>query len=251
MPFSEHAEHLGAVGYFNKLPARTVTQDGSTWTIDNTKGLFAFTQLVPDMPVEASVDGDGQAIERCDAGRNQHGPIAFHTWDETAQECSCGADTAADPLTGNHYILFHEITFVGSVFGSAAIGGQVIYLESSDADAEVLTVANRHSASARTIQELLRLMMEWEIAGTDFGSTEAMVGVATEMLEGLNMPADVRDWIWTNVPPNKVQKYLEGREDAQVADPPPDITGTIVEDWLVPLITESPQIGFMPTGSGS
>ena len=136
----------------------------------------------------AAVDGGGQAIERCDAGKNQYGPIAFHTWDETAEECSCGADTPADPLTGNHYILFHELTYVSSVFGSAAIGGQVIYLESSDADAEVLTVANRHSASARTIQELLRLMMEWEVAGTDFGSTEAMVGVATEMLEGLNMP---------------------------------------------------------------
>ena len=42
MPFSEHPEHLGGVGYYNKLPARTVTQDGATWTIDNTKGLFAF-----------------------------------------------------------------------------------------------------------------------------------------------------------------------------------------------------------------
>ena len=71
-------------------------------------------------------------------------------------------------------------------------------------------------------------MMEWEIAGSDFGSTEPMVAISVNMLKGLEMPDDVRDWIWTNVPPNKVQKYLEGKTDAQVADDPPDISGTIV-----------------------
>ena len=251
MPFSEHSEQLGGVGYYNKLPVRTITQDGATWTVDNTKGLFSFTPLVADVELEEVVDADGNTHQRCDAGTNQYGPKGLHVWNEITGQCNCGASTAADPLTGSHHLLFYELTHISSVFGSPAAGGQVVYIESSNAESERLTVADRHSVSARTLQEILRLMLEWEIAGSDFGSTEPMASTATSMIAGLAMPDDVRDWIWTNVPPNKVQKYLQGDTDAQVAETPPDITGTIVEDWLVPLITESPNIGFMPTGNGS
>lgn len=251
MPFSEHPEHLGGVGYYNKLPARTVTQDGSTWTIDNTKGFFGFVKLVPNIVLVEETGSDGVTHQRCDGDKDQYGPMAFHVWDEDAEECNCGADTPPHVLTGNHDLPFNELVYLSAVFGGPHCGGQVVYIESSDTAAEERVVTNRHSAATRTIQELLRLMMEWEVAGSDFGSTEPMVSVCTDMLSGLAMPDDVRNWIWTNVPPNKVQKYLEGRTDAQTADTPPDISGTIVEDWLVPLITESPQIGFMPTGTGS
>lgn len=251
MPFSEHPQHLGGVGYYNKLPARTITQYGSTWTIDNTKGFFAFVQLVPNLVMVEEIGSDGGTHRRCDADKDQYGPIAFHVWDEDAGECNCGEDTPPHALTANHDLPFNELIYLSAVFGGPNCGGQVVYIESSDAAAEERVISKRHSAGTRTIQELLRLMMEWEVAGSDFGSTEPMVSVCTDMLAGLAMPDDVRNWIWTNVPPNKVQKYLEGRTDAQTADPPPDISGTIVEDWLVPLITEAPQIGFMPTGTGS
>ena len=249
VPFAEQPQHLGGVGYYNKLPARTINEDGSTWTIDNTKGFFSFTQLIPDLAEEEERDSNGEIHKRCDAGQNQYGPKGFHAWDTETEKCNCGADTAPYPLTGSHELPFNELTFLSAVFGNPDCGGLVVYMESSDAEAESKVVAGRHSVSARTIQEILRLMMEWEIAGSDFGSTEPMVAISVNMLKGLEMPDDVRDWIWTNVPPNKVQKYLEGKTDAQVADDPPDISGTIVEQWLLPLIQKTALIGFMPTGS--
>jgi len=248
-PFAEQPQHLGGVGYYNKLPARTITEDGSTWTIDNTKGFFSFTQLIPDINEDEELGSDGEMHRRCDSGHNQYGPKGFHVWNTETEECNCGADTAPYPLTGNHDLPFNELDWLSAVFGNPECGGLVVYIESSDAEAEERVVAGRHSISARTIQEILRLMMEWEFAGSDFESTEPMVNVAKNMLTRLEMPNDVRDWIWTNVPPNKVQKYLEGNTDAQVADDPPDISGTIVEEWLLPLIQKTAIIGFMPTGS--
>ena len=99
------------------------------------------------------------------------------------------------------------------------------------------------------MQELLRLMMEWEVALDEFGSTERVATVCKGMLTGMNMTQEVRDWIWTNVPPNKVQKFLEGSTTAQDDPEPPDITGTVVEDWLLEQINGAPTIGHMPTGS--
>jgi hypothetical protein len=249
VPFAEQPQHLGGVGYFNKLPVRTISEDGSTWTVDNTKGFFAFVQLIPDIDEQEELGSDGEMHRRCDSGQSQYGPKAFHLWDEQSQKCNCGADTPPYSLTGNHDLPFNELTYLGTVFGNPECGGMVIYIESSDTEAENRVVAGRHSAGTRTIQELLRLMMEWEVAGSDFGSTEPMVDVCRNMLAGLEMPDDVRDWIWTNVPPNKVQKYLEGKTDAQTAEAPPDISGTIVEEWLLPLMQKTALIGFMPTGA--
>lgn len=247
-PFAEQPQMLGGVGYYNKLPARTITEDGSSWTIDRTKGVFAFVQVVEIGDVVTEIGTDGETYQRCDAGQQQYGPVAFHVWDPVAGVCNCGATTPPDPLTGSHHLKLENMQYLSVVFGNPAIGGQVIYIESNDADAEENTVRDRHSAGTRTMQELLRLMMEWEVALDDFGSTEVMGTVAKGMLAGMDMPQNVRDWIWTNVPPNKVQKFLEGRPDAQDDPEPPDITGTVVEDWLLEQIGQAPVIGHMPTG---
>lgn len=247
--FAEHPDHLGGIGYYNKLPARTVTQDGSSWTIDDTKGFFGFVQIVAIGDVVEEAGTDGALHKRCDAGNSQFGPLAFHVWDADAGECNCGADTAPYTLTGNHDLPFNELTYLSVVFGNPSIGGQIVYIESENAEAEGRVVRNRHSAATRTLQEMLRLLMEWQVVYTDFGSLEPTAVVANDMLTGLDMPQDVRDWIWTNVPPNKVQKYLQGNVAAQDADPPPDITGTVVETWLVEQIEQAPVIGHMPTGA--
>ena len=103
MPFSEHPEHLGG-RLLQQATCKNCHPRRATWTIDNTKGLFAFTQLVPDMPVEAAVDGGGQAIERCDAVKSVW-TNCFHTGTKLLKS-GCGADTPADPLTGNLHIFF-------------------------------------------------------------------------------------------------------------------------------------------------
>lgn len=248
-PFAEQPQMLGGIGYYNKLPARTIEEDGSSWTIDRTKGFFGFVKVVEIGAVVEEAGTDGQTHKRCDAGQSQYGPLAFHVWDPVAQVCNCGADSAPYELTGNHDLPFNELTYLSVVFGNPEVGGQVVYIESSNAAAEERVVRTRHSAAARSMQELLRLMMEWEVVYDHFGTTEPMAAVAKSMLTGMNMTQDVRDWVWTNVPPNKVQKYLQGETTAQEADEPPDITGTVVEDWLLEQIGRAPVIGHMPTGS--
>lgn len=250
-PFAEQPQMLGGVGYYNKVPARTITEDGLTWTIDSSKGFFSFTQAIEVGAAVLEAGTDGNMHQRCDAGQNrpQYGPAGFHVWDETAGVCNCGADSAPYSLTGNHDLPINELTYISVVFGNPGVGGQVVYIESSNAEAEERVVRGLHTVSTRTLQDMLRLLMEWEIAYDDFGSPEPMAAVAKNMLTGLDMPQDVRDWVWTNVPPNKVQKYLEGDVHAQDAEEPPDITGTVVEDWLLDQIGRSPVIGHMPTGS--
>ena len=96
------------------------------------------------------------------------------------------------------------------------------------------------------MQELLRLMMEWR---GSMSLARLNVSPRSAVCTGMNMTQEVRDWIWTNVPPNKVQKFLEGSTTAQDDPEPPDITGTVVEDWLLEQINGAPTIGHMPTGS--
>lgn len=244
--FADQPQMLGGVGYYNKLPVRTITEDGVSWTIDRTKGFFGFVKIVEVGDHVLENGTDDMPHQRCDAGQSQYGPMAFHVWDPVAEVCNCGADSAPYALTGNHDLPFNELGFLSIVFGNPGVGGHVVYIESTDADAEERVVRNRHSAAARSMQELLRLMMEWEVALDEFGSTEPMAQVAKNMLTGMNMPQDVRDWIWTNVPPNKVQRFLQGNTAAQDADDPPDITGTVVEPWLLDQIGRASIIGYMP-----
>ena len=242
--FIDQPQHRGGIGYYNKLPARTYTEDGSMWTVDNSKGIFAFTRLIPNIEL---VDEDGHV--RCDGGTNNFGPMGFHEWDEALQVCNCGALTQPYALTGNHDLLFSSLEYLDVVMGNPECGGTIVYMESSDQGAELAVVKGRHSVTARTLQEVLRLLLEWEIAGELFDSTEPMVDVAKQMIIGLGMTEEIKTWIWDNVPPNKVQLFLEGNTNAQEPTEPPDITGTVVEPWLLDLIQRSAGIGFMPTGA--
>ena len=242
--FIDQPQHRGGVGYYNKLPARTITEEGSTWTVDNSKGLFAFTKLVADVELVE----EGGAV-RCDGGIQNFGPMGFHEWDAAAGACNCGSEQPPHELTGNHDMLLSSLEYIDVVMGNPDCGGVIVYIECSDEGAEEAVVAGRHSVSARTIQEVLRLLLEWQAAGELFDSTEPMVAVADQMITGLGITDEIKSWIWDNVPPNKVQRFLEGDPHAQDATQPPDITGTVVEPWLLDLIQKSAGIGFMPTGS--
>ncbi len=242
--FIDQPQHRGGVGYYNKLTARTYTDDGSTWSVNNSKGIFAFVQLVPNVEL---VEEFGDV--RCDGGTNNFGPMGFHEWDEALQVCNCGSSDKPYALTGNHALLFSSLEYIDVALGNPDCGGTIVYIESSDEGAELEMVKVWPSASARTLQEVLRLLLEWEIAGELFDSTEPMADIAKQMIIGLGMTEEIKTWIWDNVPPNKVQLFLEGNTNAQEPTEPPDITGTIVEPWLLDLIQRSAGIGFMPTGA--
>lgn len=239
--FATHGSEPGQVGYFNKEIG-----------VNDTAGTFTFTRLVQNVEKVIDINEDGKGTWRCDAavGKVNIGPAGWHIWDEQAGRCNCGRADRPMYNTGTHALPFEKITVLECVLGNFGGNAMVTYMEykdpAYDAYIQRATGEGVSNVSGRTLQELLRLLMEWEIAVDEFANTEAHALAAKKYLAGMNMPEEVRSWIWDNVPGNSVQRYIEGNPQARDRDDlPPSITGTVVESWLVPLILESPVIGHM------
>ena len=78
-------------------------------------------------------------------------------------------------------------------------------------------------------------MIEWEYAHQHLDNNEEIAISATEVLQVLDLPITIREWILNSVPNDKVNRFLEGRTDAlQRADTStiPDLTEEFKE-WLL------------------
>jgi hypothetical protein len=94
---------------------------------------------------------------------------------------------------------------------------------------------NRATNLTRTLQEQFRLLIEWEYSHKHLGNNEEMAVCATKILEVLDLPTEIRQWILDEVPNEKVNRFLEGRIDAQQRaeiDTIPDLTEEFKE-WLI------------------
>lgn len=87
---------------------------------------------------------------------------------------------------------------------------------------------------ARTAHELFRLIVEWDFAYTEFGNREFIAQKCHDLLEHLNMPANVRAELISQVPPQAVELFIRGRNPFQatsydiISDPP---TPQKFESW--------------------
>jgi hypothetical protein len=238
--FANHGLERGNVGYFNKEIG-----------VNDTIGTFTFTRLIRDVQRVTEISDQGEEMIRCDSNEEKEniGPAGWHIWDEQKSRCNCGRGDRPIYNTGTHALPFDKIDFLQCVLGNFGGNAIVTYMEYKDPiyDAYIQRATGEgvSNVSGRTLQELLRLLMEWEIAVDEFTNTEAHAVAAKKYLAGMNMPEEVRSWIWDNVPGNSVQRYIEGNSRARDRELPPSITGTIVESWLVPFILEAPAIGFM------
>lgn len=87
---------------------------------------------------------------------------------------------------------------------------------------------------ARTLGELFKLIIEWDyVVDPPFSSTEIAATLSRTILEKLQMPADVKTEIESNVPDMHVAMYLQGNLNAsQRPSGVPNIT-PLFEEWIL------------------
>ena len=207
------------------------------------KGFFAFTQFAKPETFLLEEDED----KRCDysAPRIARG---FHHWNATTSLCSCGSTDEPNRLTGGHWT-FEELTALFLVVDVYPVG-TIVYMELEwSPEREAMQAQNFHKNRAtnltRTLQEQFRLLIEWEYAHKYLGNNEEMAVCASEILEAVALPPTLRQWVLDEVPNEKVNRFLEGRTDAQQrasTDTIPDLTEEFKE-WLLGKFKETKGFG--------
>jgi len=206
--------------------------------VNDNKGLFGIAKF--EHPGEF-MPGDAMD-QRCDSYKTL-GPTGFHKWDSTNNLCSCGLTEMPDPKVGNHSVILDQLKCLYPVIEASPFG-IIIYFEFRDDETELRASKQHFSTCAHSIQELFRLMLEWEFAATTLGSTEDVAVTSANMLQVLDMPQNIRDWVISEVPPEKVARFLAGNTNAQdrTTDPIPDLTQEFY-DWVYNKITQCRSFG--------
>lgn len=220
--------HRGGVGYFLRDPETA------------TKGFFALAGAKVIESQATEVGPDGFPRVRCDS--SAYGPYGFHVWDEEAGECNCGLTEPPEPVMGHHILTLANLDFVTVVI-EVLPHGYILYFECYDPAVEEAACEMRHSDCARTLQELFRLMVEWDIAYEVFESREPVAVAAHGVLEELALPENLREWLTTEVPPQKVERFLLGDPDARGRlSGVPDLSDEF-DEWVAHAILTSGALG--------
>lgn len=234
MALRDHPTYKGGIGWYHKPVGET-----------DSSGFFAISG-VKEIPRD-SRDGTGEMV-RCDSadhGSNvSYGPYGFHRWNASTGLCSCGSAEQPEPQMGHHQITLRNISKVNAVI-EALPYGYVLYFELHDEQLEEECIQMSHSDCARTLQELFRLMLEWEYANKELGSSELIAETCSGMLQVLDMPSTIREFLLLDVPDEKVAKFIKGdpaaRQRANV-NSIPDMSDEF-SSWLEEKITSSRPIG--------
>lgn len=228
MALRDHPQHLGAVGFWAKEVG-----------VNDQRGFFAVSGAVANgQNVQQQKDG----LVRCDS--EKIGPYGFHRWDAVAGVCSCGSTDQPEPAMGHHIITLDNLATVAVVI-EALPHGYILYFELHDIAAEEECVQMPHSDCARTLQELFRLLAEWDFAYTELGSTELIAETCHGILQTLEMPESVRSFLLNDMPDEKVSRFIKGDPDARSRAPLPDIPAlpTDFDEWLEQKILHSLPLG--------
>lgn len=227
MALKDHPKHLGGTGFWEKIPGKT---DG--------RGIFAIAGTKKNDANTTQENG----MLRCDS--NAYGPYGFHRWSEANKVCSCGSKSMPEPAMGHHLITLENLSAVMVVIDAYPYG-YILYFELRNEEDEEKCIKMPHSDCARTLQELFRLMVEWDFAHKELGSGELVAKTCSGMLEVLEMPENIREYLLSQVPNEKVAKFLSGNKKAQERNPV-DTIPLLSEDfdlWLETKIVNSPPLG--------
>lgn len=222
----DHPSYRGGVGYYHKDP-----------TVQN-HGFFALSgaRLNPSH----AVDPTGQHV-RCDSA--SYGPYGYHIWDSELGACNCGSTNEPDPSMGHHQIILSNIEYVSTVV-EALPYGYVLYFELWSEEDEAECIRQRHSDCALTLQEIFRLMLEWDYAYTELNNREPIAVSCHGMVGVLEIPSNISEWLWS-LPEEKVAKFIRNDPHAQepcARDSVPDLSDEF-NDWVYQKITTSRPIG--------
>ena len=221
MKLSECPKDVGCIGFWDKK-------------INNYDdiGFFIIAQHVSINTIEVNNFIDGVDYLRCDASART-GPTGLHEWDSDNNVCSCGKSEKPHGLTNMHGTRFDTITAIFPII-EAVPYGHIVYVELLKAEDEIIEIEEQHSNCARTLQETFRLLLEWDWAYTNLNNREKIAVVSHGMVQTLNIPEEIKNWLMESVPSEKVGRFLEGRLDAQKRadiETIPDISDEFSE-WL-------------------
>ena len=204
------------------------------------KGFFSFVPFAKPTTFLHETDEN----KRCDYKAPQ---IArgFHHWNAETNLCSCGLSDEPNRITGGHWTL-EELTALFPVL-DACPAGIIVYFEAVQLAGTIREQNFIGPATnvTRTLQEMFRLLIEWKYAHKYLGNNEEMAVCATEILEVLDLPPSIRQWILDNVPNEKVNRFLEGRTDAQQRadiETIPNLTDEFKE-WIVTKFRQTKSFG--------
>lgn len=223
----DHPQHRGGVGFYHKTPE------------DTDRGFFALSGARLN-PSNAS-DPTGQWV-RCDSAH--YGPYGYHRWDEELGICNCGRSDTPDPSFGHHEIVLSNVDFVSSVISLLPFG-YILYFDLKNEEDEQTCLTQRHSDCAKTLQEVFKLMLEWDFAYTELGNRELVAESCHGMVNSLEIPNDIKNWLLSELPDEKVAKFIKG--DPNANDPAlrsavPDLTDEF-NTWVCGKILNAKPIG--------
>lgn len=233
MKLSDGFKAKGAIGFFDKILGT-----------NDEVGFFAFARHVSLDDIELERD----IYKRCDANART-GPHGLHIWDGTI--CNCGKTTPPDPLTANHEIRFDNMTAIFPVI-EALPYGHILYFELDNPEEELIAIQESHTECARTLQEIFRLLIEWDFAYTELGNRELIATVCHGIAEVLDIPEEIKDWLLSQVPPEKVGRFLAGDTNARTRADISTIPSLDDEfsKWLYGKISSVRAIGAYDDGNG-
>jgi hypothetical protein len=193
-------------------------------TTDDQRGLFAFIRSVYDHAFQPEVV-EKESISttftpRCDAriDNNIPKPTSLHEKDELTGLCKlCGSDADIYPTTNSHVSSLNNTQTLRLPI--QGYKGFVVYLKLSSKELEE-SEFDYSDHLGRTLQELFRLMLEWEWCYLELETRDIYSVLAYEMLQELNLPESIRQWLWQEVPDQRVAKFLKGDANARLRSDP-------------------------------
>lgn len=184
----------GGKGYIQKVIGDT----------DNI-GFFSFNPAVSRKSASAG---------RCDDGL-KWGPMSFHK--VTDGSCDCGnidVDPSTEHLCSLGYAPLEAISYSMPILTEPPVG-YMCYQELADQTLEDLYCQHHWNCNARTLQEIFKLMYEWSDCHTLLGNSDPIAVVAHDLLEVLEVPQEVQDWVRSEMPDGPVIRFLSGDTNAR------------------------------------
>lgn len=206
-------------------------------------GFYAFAGGVKNYRFEAEADEVQGQITRCDnvAPKNVPLPTGNHFWNEDTNLCSCGSTEKPYESTNNHYISLAKCAKLRIPIQTEY--GFIVYFEYKDPSLEEADIEGVDCA-ARTLQEMLRLILEWQWAHLNLDNNDIVAINSHEFIEHIEIPENILSWLWNSVPDQRVAKYLKGSTIARMRASTEDLPDMSDEfnEWIEEKIVQSETI---------
>ena len=188
-------------------------------TKEDERGYFAFIKSVYDYefkPETVNIEGVSASMTpRCDAQapKDNPKPTALHEINEETGVCIlCGSTDPVYPTTNSHVASLNNTRVLRLPIQGRS--GFIVYLRLNSKELEDRDFHYSENLG-KTLQELFRLMLEWEWCYLELECRDTYSTLAYEILQELEMSDSIRNWLWNEVPEQRVAKFLKGDPTAR------------------------------------